>query len=74
MNQARRCLTLSPSPHQRHLTRQAKDEMDLDSGHAIAPVLPASPLFAFLVASLRINVFAACVMVACVGAMGKYRD
>jgi hypothetical protein len=48
--------------------------MDLDSGHVIAPAPPASPLFAFSVGSLGINVFAACVMVACVGVMGKYQD
>jgi hypothetical protein len=48
--------------------------MDLDSGHAIAPAPPASPLFTFLVDGLRIDVFAACMMVACVGATGKYQD
>jgi hypothetical protein len=48
--------------------------MDLDLGHVIAPAPAASPPFAFLVGGLRINVFAACVMVACVSVTGKYWD
>ncbi len=70
MNQVRWCLTLSL--HQRHLTQQAEDKMDLDLGHTIASTPAASPPFTFSVGGLGINVFAACAMVACVSATGKY--